>query len=114
MTNDVVPSVAYEILEECKYGREEFFVLISSVDYLDPAELEAFKAALLNLTEKGLLNVYRGDQQLSRFDEGVLARYLDARVAAGENLDDPTSACEELAFETTDAGVAILRPEDRP
>jgi hypothetical protein len=114
MANDVVSSRAYQILDECKYGREEFFVLVSSVDYLEPAELEAFNTALLDLTERGLLVAYAGDQRLRHFDHGVLARYLRTRIEAGENLDEPTSACEELAFETTDAGVALLRPEDHP
>ena len=114
MTNDVVPSVAYEILDECKYGREEFFVLVSSIDYSQQSELGAFQAALLDLTEKGLLVAYAGDRRLSHFDARMLAGYINARVAAGENLDDPTSACEELAFEATDAGVALLRREDRP
>jgi hypothetical protein len=113
MTNDVIPSVAYEILE-CKYGREEFFVLISSIDYSQESEFERFQAALLDLTEKGLLVAYIGDRRLNHFDGKTLAAYIDVRVAAGENLDEPTSTCEELGFEATDAGVALLKPQDRP
>jgi hypothetical protein len=109
-----VDAVAYEILDECQYGGEEFFVLISSIDYTNPVELQKFKKTLLTLSQDEFLAVYRGHQKMISFGEVVLDEYLEVRIRAGEDLAEPPAICDELSFVTTDAGIAILDRADRP
>lgn len=105
---------AYGILDECKCGPEPFFVLVSSVDLEDAAAVVTFQETLLALVDAKLLSASNGAAPLASLSKGDLEGYVRERLNAGELLDEPPATREELSFETTEAGLMLLKPEDRP
>ena len=104
-------SIEYQILDECKCGPEEFFVLVSSVE---DGDIESFCQALVNLVADGYLRCDRGNLEDIRLSIEDLHIYVEARRKAGEDLEQYPVACEEFRFTTTDRGIDALLPEDRP
>jgi len=104
-------SLAYQILDECKCGPEEFFVLVSSVEEDD---LEAFLQILVKLVAKDHLKCDRGAQEDIPLSIEDLHSYVANRRAAGEDLEQYPTVCEEFRFTTTERGIELLLPEDRP
>jgi len=108
-------SLAYEIIDECKCGPEEFFVLVSSVYPGTDLELQNFLETLSNLLNEGLIIAY-----LSGVDEphtvtlDDLQEYVSKRTKAGESLDECFSVCSEYRFFTSDKGLDHLKDEDKP
>jgi hypothetical protein len=111
----MLSELEYEIISEVSAGPEEFFVLVSSV-YPGPRnELETFLRALVGLFGRGLLACRRGSQFVEAdLIRDQLKRYVEARLGAGEALDEHPDSLEEFSFEATDFGIQQLRPEDRP
>ncbi len=109
-----ISAEAYSVLDECKCGPEPFFVLVSSIDTADLSAVESFQKMLADLTNANFLRAFRGSEALPRLSDDDIRTYVTDRINAGEDLDEPPSAVEELSFETTDAGLALLRPDDRP
>ena len=105
-------ALKYEILDECKCGPEEFFVLVSSVEDDD---VDAFLGVLVDLVDGGLLYCRRRHEAVVRLTLADLKLYVAIRREAGEELDEmPNGACTEYDFTSTDKGIGVLRPEDRP
>ena len=106
--------LAYEIIDECKCGPEEFFVLVSSVYPGTDAELQNFLETLSALLNEGLIIV-----SLSGIDEphtvslDDLQEYVSKRTEAGESLDEYPSICKEYRFFTTEKGITHLKDEDK-
>ena len=112
-TSELSPE-AYGILDECYCGPEPFFVLVSSVDVDDPSALGSFERTLVDLVNANLLSANRGTEQIASLSLNDIRAYIEDRVKSGEDLDEPPSVREEFSFATTDAGLALLKPEDRP
>jgi hypothetical protein len=106
----------YAILDECKCGPEEFFVLVSSVYPGTEEELDAFLRVLTGLCEQGLLRCLSASRNVGAVGVSLsdLRSYIQARRAAGEHLDQHPTVVAELSFEATELGIAQLRPDDRP
>lgn len=104
-------SLTYRIVEECKCGPEEFFVLVSSVE---DDEFESFLEALVELVAKKYLRCDRGAQEDIALSLADLRSYVANRRAAGEDLEQYPAVVEEFRFTTTDSGIEVLLPEDRP
>lgn len=105
----------YEVLEECKCGPEEFFVLVSSVDYECKNELEMFLKVLVDLVAEGLLRCSQGQRKNVHPTLDELRSYVESRISRGEDLEElPSSWSAEYSFTTTDEGIKCLREEDRP
>lgn len=107
-------SQAYEILNECKCGPEPFFVLVSSVNFDSENDLKTFEETLVTLAGANLLSVTRGTEPVEPLSARDLHAYVLIRLNSGEQLDDPPIAHDEFSFETTDLGLTLLKPEDRP
>jgi hypothetical protein len=103
--------IRYGILDECKCGPEEFFVLLPSV-YVD--ELNVLLQALVDLTQAGLLVCRCGRSDPVGISMRDLSSYIEKRLVAGENLAEYPKVCDEYTFTTTEEGLLKLREEDRP
>jgi hypothetical protein len=108
-------SLAYEIIDECKCGPEEFFVLVSSVYPGTDAELQDFIETLTYLINKGLIiATLSGSDQVLTITLDDLKKYVSARKEAGESLDKCPSICKGYRFLTTEKGIGHLKNEDKP
>lgn len=108
-------TLEYDIIDECKCGPEEFFVLVSSVEFGCNDELDSFLKILVLLVKRGLLQCDRvhGESNINISLEELQA-YVQQRIDAGESLDEYPSVCKEYTFTTTEKGIECLQKSDRP
>lgn len=103
----------YEIIKECSCGPEEFFVLISSIDFDNSKELNSFLYSIIDLIQKEFLICRRKGQKVT-VSITDLERYVQQRKSLKENLDEPPMCCNEYSFTATEKGIMELKAEDRP
>ncbi|MFH1982258.1 MAG: hypothetical protein ABIL58_10455 [Pseudomonadota bacterium] len=111
----ILSDQAYEIIDECKCGPEEFFVLVSSVYPGTNEELNVFLETLAKLIDENLLNAYvcgSDDQITITVDD--FKSYIKKRTTAGESLDEHPSICKEYCFVTSGLGISHLKDADKP
>ena len=107
--------LAYEIIDECKCGPEEFFVLVSTVYPGTDAELQDFIETLFYLIHEGLIIAkLSGSDQVRTITLDDLKKYVTTRKEAGESLDEYPSIGKEYRFLTTEKGIRHLKDEDKP
>jgi hypothetical protein len=104
-------SIEYQVLDECKCGPEEFFVLVSSIE---DSDFEPFLEKLVRLVKEQYLQCDQGQRERIDLSIADLRSYVDIRRNAGEDLEQHPAVCEEYRFTTTEQGLGILVPEDRP
>ena len=110
-----ISPLAYIILDECKCGPEEFFVLVSSVYPGTDDELRGFLDTLSNLVSEGLLIAsLHGNEGVQTITPEELHEYVLKRTKAGEPLDEYPTVCSEYRFITSDKGIDHLKAEDKP
>ena|SRR5690625_1542488 len=103
----------YELLDECKCSDEEFFVLVSGIDWENPKELSDFLDILSDLIRQGYLSALYNNDSID-VSRQTLQDYVDQRLMIGEALDQYPISGQEFSFETTEEGIRYLNPEDRP
>ena len=108
-------SLAYEIIDECKCGPEQFFVLVSSVYPGTEVELQSFLETLSILLNEGLIIAsLSGSDEPHTVTLDDLQEYVSKRIEAGESLDEYPSVCSEYRFFTSDKGIDHLKDDDKP
>ena len=108
-------SIAYGIIEECKCGPEELFVLISSVYPGEQQEIDNFIKTIAKLNQNGLLICRNANSSKEiTVNYQALKFYVTLREEAGEKLDEYPIVCEEYVFEATDLGISNLSEKDKP
>ena len=106
--------MAYEIIDECKCGPEEFNVLVSSVYPGTDFELDDFIETLIYLVDERFLSVGRHGDKVTINFKSEIWRYVSERFEASESLDVYPSVCKEFHFTTTEKGLSCLKEEDKP
>jgi predicted transcriptional regulator len=102
----------YDIISDA-CTREEFFVLITGIDYKCHEELRLFLKVLADLVNEGLLLYERGGVKKNSLTYSELQTYVDQRLGADESLDEYPDVCEEYVFTTTDKGLEWLDAQYR-
>ena len=111
----ILSGQAYEIIDECKCGPEEFFVLVSSIYPGTDDKLNEFLETLAKLIDEGLLDAYVcGNDDQIKITVDDFKSYIKNRTSAGESLDEYPSICNEYCFVTSDLGISHLKDTDKP
>jgi len=108
-----IKKLEYEIINECKCGCEELFVLIGSVDTHSNYELDIFVETLLNLiSQEYIICTLNGERiEITKTD---IKNYIETKLKNNEDLEEHSEIVEEYCFTTTDKGIKLLREEDKP
>ena len=106
-------NLRYRILDECRCGPEECFILVSLVDQ---SAIDQLLGTLSELINDGLLDCFRVGSGSRRLHPSLLdlRKYVKQRIDAGEDLETYPEVVPEYTFMTTESGLAALLPEDRP
>ena len=107
--HNMLNKLEYEIIDECKCGPEEFFVLVSSINYNNDEELNSFLITLISLIERKLLKCKEKEISLKDLED-----YINKRKMAKEDLGEHPNVVEEYSFEATELGIKELEEKDRP
>ena len=111
MTNS---NIQYDIIDECKCGFEEFFVLLGLVDTDNPNERMYLARSLEEMVKNGLLICeYKGNRKTNLMATELLAQ-INLRLACDEHLNSYPECCEEYSFMSTDEALLQLSDEDKP
>ena len=109
-----ISDLAYEIIDECKCGPEEFNILVSFVYPGTEFELDEFVETLRFLVSEKLLSANRhGDKDTTNFNSEIW-EYVSERFEAGESLNEYPSVYKEFSFTTTEKRISYLKEEDKP
>lgn len=111
----ILSEQAYRIIDECKCGPEEFFVLVSSVYPGTNEELYEFIETIEKLINDGLLVAcICGSDDPITITTNDFESYIKKRIHAGESLDEHPTVCKEYCFVTSDLGISHLMDVDKP
>lgn len=100
----------FEILDDA-VSSEEFFVLVSTIDFTNKKELDNFLKVISNLVNNGFLQCDLGEKLNIVISYANLCFYVSKRLQAKESLDEHPSICKEYVFTTTDKGRAWLKEQ---
>lgn len=103
----VEDELRYDILRVAPY-KEEFFVLVSLINYHCQEELDLLLKVLSDLVNEGFLCCEKGDKEIKRLTCEQLQLYVEQRIQAGEPLDEYAVVSEEYIFQATDKGLAYV------
>ncbi len=108
-----ISNFEYEIINECKCGPEELFVLMSSIDYNSQREIDLFFDSLLKLVNNDLL-VCRSNKDIFKIKREHLYGYLKIKLENNESLENHSDFADEYLFESTKKAIELLKEEDKP
>ncbi|MEW6606730.1 MAG: hypothetical protein AB1414_04625 [bacterium] len=107
----MLSDIEYKIIEDCKCGYEELFILISLIP---EGEEKKLFTAIINLCEQKLLACrYKNNPQYEP-TLNELMDYLNKRKKTGEELETYPEVCEEYEFIATESGIDLLKEDDKP
>ena len=104
-------SLKYEIIDECKCGFEELFVLFGLVDHNNADELDRLAKELVNLHRNGYLACKFGSRDLKTITRKQLNDHIQARINKREKLESYPQDEKEFSFFTTEKGRNQLADE---
>lgn len=100
----------FEILDDA-VSSEEFFVLVSTIDFTNKEELDNFLKLISELVNNGFLRCDLGEKRDVEVSYADLCSYASRRLQAKESLNEYPCMCNEYLFTTTDKGRTWLKEQ---
>ena len=104
----------YKIIDECKCGFEELFILIGLIDYNDPKEIDQFSEKLVSLHKSGFLICKFDSKVMQTVNEKQIKDHIQLRIENGEDIESYPEKGKEFSFFATDIAINQLVEKDRP